>query len=217
MNLLKLFKQKSNNSNQIKTYKKFHQRAAKTIAVALSAAIISQTGFVNAAIPDEQVSNAYTATKNGQAAINNLKYTDITKSGYDLKDAIYQNGALGIFPSLGSTKFNPNVSISKEMALYLVYMAANRAQDIATQGQTLNDARIAAQKKTSLQAVLYDGSLQLAANEGLITNQELADALQTDKTVLGASSFNRSATVTRQEFATWLAKALMLPPVYNQQ
>ena len=217
MTFLKFFQQKIKYSDHTKNDKKLSQRLTKTIAVVLSSMLIFQTGFVNAAVADEQVSNAFTATKNGQAAISNLKYTDISKAGYDLKDAIYQNGALGIFPSLGSTKFNPNGSISKEMALYLVYMAANRAQDIATQGETLNATRAAAQKKSSLQAVLYDGSLQLAANEGLITLQELADALQTDQTSLDASAFRRSAAVTRQEFATWLAKALMLLPVYNQQ
>lgn len=190
---------------------------AKTIAAVLSIALISQIGFVNAANPKEQIVNSYTATRNGQAVINNLKYSDINKAGYDLKDAIYQNGALGLFPSLGSTKFNSEGSISKELALYLVYMAANRALDINTQGQTLNATRAAAQKKTSLQAVLYDGSLQLAANDGLITQQELADALQTDQTTLEAAAFKRSAAVTRQEFATWLAKALMLPPAYDQQ
>jgi ribosomal protein L21E len=217
MTFLKFFKQKNKYSDQNISNKRFSKTLSKTIAVMLSSALILQTGFVSAAVADEQVSNAYNASKNGQAAISNLKYTDISKSGYDLKDAIYQNGALGIFPSLGSTVFNPNGSISKEMALYLVYMAANRAQDITTQGQTLNDARAAAQKKTSLQSVLYDGSLQLAANEGLISLQDLADAMQTDQTSLEASAFKRNSAVTRQEFATWLAKALMLLPVYNQQ
>lgn len=222
MTLLKLIKQKNkyldlSETNKIQTNKKFSQRKVKTIAAILSTVLLIQTGFTYAAIPDEQVNNAYTAAKNGQAAINNLKYTDISNSAYDLKDAIYQNGALGIFPALGSTKFNPNGTISKEMALYLVYMAANRSQDIANQGQALNDARTAAQKKTSLQAVLYDGSLQLAANDGLITQQDLDDALQTNQSSLDSKAFKRSGTVTRQEFATWLAKALMLLPVYDEQ
>lgn len=209
MTFLKNYQHKNNYSDH-----KFSQRLKKTVAIVISCTLLLQTGITNAAVSDEQVSNAFNASSNGQAAINNLKYTDISSAGYDLKDSIYQNGALGIFPSLGSTKFNSTGTISKEMALYLVYMAANRAQDIATQGQNLNDARAAAQKKTSLQAVLYDGSLQLAANDGLITQQQLADALQTNQST---ASFKRSAAVTRQEFATWLAKALMLPPVYNQQ
>ncbi len=223
MIFLKLATSKNRNLNRNKDNRdKRTNRAcwyliSKTIALILSVTLISQGSLVNAANPNEQIVNSYTATKNGQAIIKNLKYSDINSAGYDLKDAIYQNGSLGLFPSLGNTKFSPNGAISKELALYLVYMAANRALDINTQGQTLNAARTTAQKKTSLQAVLYDGSLQLASNDGLITQQELTEALQTNQSSLGASAFKRSAPVTRQEFATWLAKALMLPPAYDQQ
>lgn len=197
-------------------YKKW-KVSAKLIALVLSVTLLAQSAVVNAAITNEQIVNSYTATKNGQAVVNNLKYSDINNVSYDLKDAIYQNGALDLLKSFGSTKFNPNGSVSKELALYLVYMAANRVQDINTQGQALNTARTADQKKSSLQAVLYDGSLQLAANDGLISQQELADALQSDQKSLEATAFKRSAPVQRQEYATWLAKALMLPPAYDQQ
>lgn len=226
MTILKLTILKNKNLNENKTNSAKRAKGAKracwdsiskTIAVILSVALISQVSLVNAASSNEQIVNSYTATKNGQAVIKNLKYTDINSTGYDLKDAIYQNGSLGLFPSLGNTKFSPNGAVSKELALYLVYMAANRALDINTQGQTLNAARATAQKKASLQAVLYDGSLQLASNDGLITQQELAEALQSDQSTLGTTAFKRSASVTRQEFATWLAKALMLPPAYDQQ
>lgn len=189
----------------------------KAIALITGTAVIAQAGIASAAVTNQQVVNSFTATQNGQAVINNLKYTDINNAAYDLKDAIYQSGALGLFPSLGNKVFNQNSSISKELALYLVYMAANRAQDISTQGQALNDARAAGQKKTNPQSVLFDGSLQLAANEGLITQQELADAMQDDQAGLDPAAFKRSAPVQRQEFATWLAKALMMPPVYDQQ
>ncbi|HEY5585948.1 MAG TPA: S-layer homology domain-containing protein [Ruminiclostridium sp.] len=192
-------------------------KITKTIAVMLSLALLAQTGTVAAAITNEPIVNFYTATKNGQAVINNLKYTDINNASYDLKDAIYQNGALDLLKGFGNTKFNPNGYISKELALYLVYMAANRVLDINTQGQALNAARAIGLKKTSLQAVLYDGSIQLAANDGLITQQELADAMQTDQTSLEATAFKRGATVQRQVVATWLAKAVMLPPAYDQQ
>lgn len=196
---------------------KFTKIIGKTISLLLSIALVAQTATVSAAISNEKIINSFTATQNGQAVISNLKYSDLTNAGYDLKDAIYQNGALGIFASLGSSAFNQNAYVSKEMALYLVYMAANRAQDINTQGQALNNARAVDKKKTSLQAVLFDGSLQMAANEGLITYQELADAMADNQSELLATNFIRSAAASRQEFATWLAKALMLTPVYEQQ
>lgn len=203
-----------NKSSGKKYGNKFMHNVQRAIAAVLCMAMTAQLGVAGAAVSGEQVVNSFTATQTGQAIINNMKYTDITIAAYDLKDAVYQNGALGLFLSPGSTKFSPNSSVSKEMALYLAYMAANRALDINTQGQALNDARAAAQKKTSLQDVLYDGSLQLAANDGLISQQDLTDALQAAQ---GTVTFKRSAAVTRQEFATWLAKALMLAPVYDQQ
>jgi len=187
------------------------------MAAAVAFAVMAHSSLVFAAVSKETIVNTYTATPNGQAVINNLKYTDIGNASYDLKDAIYQNGALDLLKGFGNTKFNPNGTVSKETALYLVYMAANRVQDITAQGQALNASRSAAQKKTSLQAILYDGSIQLAANEGLITQQELADAMNSDQSGLEAGDFIRGAAAERQEFATWLAKALMLPPAYEEQ
>ena len=190
---------------------------SKLIALTVSAAVLIQSGYAHAAVGNEPTVNSYSATQNGQAVINNLKYTDMSKAAYDLKDAVYQNGALDLLKGFGNTQFNPNGAVSREMALYLAYMAANRVQDITALGQALNAARPAGQKKTNLQAVLYDGSLQLAANEGLITPQELANALNADQSTLAAGDFRRGSAVQRQEFATWLAKALMLPPAYEEQ
>lgn len=190
---------------------------SKLIALTVSAAVLIQSGYVYAAVGNEPTVNSYSAAQNGQAVINNLKYTDMSKAAYDLKDAVYQNGALDLLKGFGNTQFNPNGTVSREMALYLAYMAANRVQDITALGQALNAARPAGQKKTNLQAVLYDGSLQLAANEGLITPQELVNALNADQSTLAAGDFRRGSSVQRQEFATWLAKALMLPPAYEEQ
>lgn len=206
---------KSSNTNT--TFRSKSGRLTKFLAAAVAVAVVAQSSLVFAAVSKEPIVNTYTATPSGQAVINNLKYTDIGNSSYDLKDAIYQNGALDLLKGFGNTKFNPSGNVSKEMALYLAYMAANRVGDITAQGQALNAARSAAQKKTSLQAILYDGSIQLAANEGLITQQELADAMKSDQSGLEAGDFFRGAAVERQEFATWLAKALMLPPAYEEQ
>lgn len=206
--------------NHLKSKKIFRSISGsicKLIAITVSAAIITQSGYSFAAVSKENTVNSYTASQNGQAVINNLKYTDMGNAAYDLKDAVYQNGALDLLKGFGNTKFNPNGTVSKEMALYLAYMAANRIQDITAQGQALNAARPAGQKKTSFQAVLYDGSLQLAANEGLISQQDLANALNTDQNALTAADFKRGSPAQRQEFGTWLAKALMLPPEYEEQ
>jgi hypothetical protein len=66
-------------------------------------------------------------------------------------------------------------------------------------------------------AVLYDGFLQLAAYEGLITAQNLADALNTDQTTLTAESFKRKSPAQRQELLYWLARTLNIQPVSQIQ
>lgn len=195
--------------------KKGKQLIYKVAALFLGAAIISQTSIVGAAVSNENIANSFSASATGQAVINNLKYSDIGRLDNTVKNAIFQNGALGMYISPGSKTFAPNSYISKEMALYLVYLAANRAQEINDQGQALNSERTV--KKTNPQAVLFDGSLQLASNDGLISEQDLTDAMQPNQRTLGTGSFRRSAPVQRQEFATWLAKALMLPPNAEQQ
>jgi predicted ribosome-associated RNA-binding protein Tma20 len=193
--------------------KKGRQIIFKAAALFLGVAIISQTGIAGAA--SENIANSFNASQTGQAVINNLKYSDIGGLDNTVKNAIFQSGALGMYISPGSKTFAPNSYISKEMALYLVYLASNRAQEINDQGQALNSESTV--KKTNPQAVLFDGSLQLAANDGLISEQDLTDAMQPNQSALGAASFKRSAPVQRQEFATWLAKALMLPPASEQQ
>lgn len=201
MNLIKLKNVKG---------KKLISRAAAAI---LSMTLISQTLAVGAA--NEKIINSFNAVPTGQAIINNLKYTDIAGLDNNSKNSIFQNGSLGIYISPGSKKFNPKGYITKEMALYLIYTAANRVSEIDEQGQSLNSDRTV--KKTNPQDVLFDGSLQLAANDGLISETDLADAMQANQKTLGASDFKRNSPVQRQEFATWIAKALMIPPEPQQQ
>ncbi len=201
---MNLFKLKTKNG------KKLILKAAATV---LSMALIAQTFTVGAA--NEKIINSYSGSSTGQAVINNLKYTDIGGLDSNAKNSIFQNGALGIYITPGSKKFNPKSYITKEMALYLIYTAANRVSEIDEQAQALNSKRTA--KKTNPQDVLFDGSLQLAANDGLISETELADAMQINQKTLGASDFKRSAPVQRQEFATWIAKALLIPPEPQQQ
>ncbi len=193
--------------------KKGEKLISKVAATILSITLIAQTFTVGAA--NEKVINSYNAVATGQAVINNLKYTDIAGLDNNSKNSIFQNGALGIYITPGSKNFNPKGYISKEMALYLIYTAANRVREIDEQGQALNSERTV--KKTNPQDVLFDGSLQVAANDGLISETELADAMQANQKTLGASDFKRSAPVQRQEFATWIAKAMMIPPEPQQQ
>ncbi|HEX3028462.1 MAG TPA: S-layer homology domain-containing protein, partial [Clostridia bacterium] len=83
------------------------------------------------------------------------------------------------------------------------------------EGETLNNARTT--KKTDTISVWNDGYLQLAANDGLISQQDFTDSQAQGQTKLKKGSFKRSAPVQRQEMAYWLAKVLGLQPVYGQK
>jgi hypothetical protein len=161
----------------------------------------------------------YTGDTAAAAVLGNLGYTDLKGGNIWSGEAIFETGALGIVKgfSSASNQFGRTASITKEEALAIAYRAAGREAEARQAGITLNNARAAVNKKTDPLSVLYDGFLQLAANEGLITAQNLADAVNADQTALTAESFRRTAPAQRQEIAYWLAKTLNIQPVGQQQ
>ena len=88
-------------------------------------------------------------------------------------------------------RFGRTDTMTREEALALVYRAVGREAEAQTAGETLNNALPAADKKTDVLQVWYDGFLQIAAADGLITQQQLVDAMNTDQNALTGSSFKR--------------------------
>lgn len=152
------------------------------------------------------------------AVLGNLSYTDVSRTVWS-RDAIYEAGALGIVKgnNEASRLFGRTVPLTKEEAFAIVYRAAGREAEAQQLGVALNNARTADNKKTDPLAVWYDGFLQLAANEGLISARDLANALNADQGSLDEDSFRRKSAVQRQEIAYWLAMALKMEPVAQQQ
>lgn len=152
------------------------------------------------------------------AVLNNLSYTDVAGKNVWSKDAIYWTGALNIIKGLdaGTKRFNTNLPLTKEEVLAIVFRAAGREEEAQKLGIDVNNTRNAANKKTDPQAVLYDGYLQMARDEGLISDKELADAFTPDQSILAADSFKRRGYAQRQEIAYWLAKALGIQPASQQ-
>lgn len=175
------------------------------------------TGTLSAAaeIPEE----IYYGDAGAEAVLGNLNYADLTGRPVWSSEAIYETGALGIIKGFDSPyrRFGRTVPLTREEALSVVYRAAGRETEAQQLGISLNNARTAANKKTDPLDVLYDGFLQLAANEGLITAQNYADAMNTDQTSLDAGSFQRKGSAQRQEMAVWLARALGIQPAGQQQ
>ncbi|MGE5613481.1 MAG: S-layer homology domain-containing protein [Bacillota bacterium] len=153
-----------------------------------------------------------------QSVIDGLKYTDLSGSVWS-KEAIYEAGALGILKGLDGAgrRFGRSTTLTKEEALAIVYRAAGREEEALQAGTAVNNMRAAGNRKTDPADVLFDGFLSLAANDGLITARDLADAYNPDQEGLTEENFRRKSAAQRQEFAYWLALALNLQPAGQQQ
>ena len=165
----------------------------------------------------ETPETVYTGDADADAILGNLDYSDVKGTNIWSKPAIYEASALEVIKGFAnmSRRFGRTDTMTREEALSVVYRAAGREAEAQTAGEALNNAR--ADKKTDVLQVWYDGFLQLAANDGLITQQQLADALEEDQSELESENFKRKAAVQRQEMAYWLAKALKLEAVRGQQ
>ncbi|NTV88749.1 MAG: S-layer homology domain-containing protein, partial [Clostridiales bacterium] len=184
------------------------------IAVVMALSIFPQDGSAA-----ETVEAVYPGDTSAVAILNNLDYSDVRSSNTWAKEAIYETGALEIIKGMKnmSKRFGRTDTLSKQEALAIAYKAAGREAEAQTLGENMNAARALANRKTDPLEVWYDGYLQLAANDGLITAGNLADALTADQTTLTAGSFYRTGAVQRQEIARWLAGTLGIQPVRGQQ
>lgn len=185
------------------------------VAVALAAVLSVTAPGVSAAEPDETPEAVYSGSPGAAALLKNMEYPDVKASKTWARQAIYETGALEIIKLYGSRLYGLSTSVTREEALAIAYRAAGREAEAQTRGEALNNGRPEDQRKKDPQAVLMDGFLQLAADEQLITQQNLQDALETDPQAV--VTFNRRAPAQRQEFAYWLAKTLKLPAAATQQ
>lgn len=170
------------------------------------------TGAAKAAQEPEKV---YYGSSEATTILSNLNYSDVAGTNIWSKEAIYQTGALGIVKNLdgGVRRFGRTSPLTKEEALGIVFRAAGREAEAMTLGVAVNNTRFGDNKKTDPLAVMYDGFMQLAANEGLITAADLADAFSSDQGQLTNDSFRRKSPAQRQEMAYWLARVLNMEPV----
>lgn len=195
---------------------KLSRYISKGLSIGLSA-FIALSGVPVSAASYETPEMTFTGSNNATVIINNLNYQDVGNSNTWAKEAIYRTGALELMKGYGDRQFGLGSPISKEQALAMVYRAVSREADAQRAAEALDSARTEEEKKTDAVSMWSDGYLQLAANEGLITPQNLADALTQDPAGLDAASFYRGAAAQRQELAYWFARVLNLQPVYNQQ
>jgi hypothetical protein len=168
------------------------------------------------AIAAEEADIIYYGDAGAEAVLGNLNYTDVSRNIWS-QNAIYEVGALGILKGEAYGRFGRTVPLTKEEAIALAYRAVGREAEAQELGIALNNARPVADRKTNSQDVLYDGFLQLAMNDGLISARDLADAFNADQTTLADESFRRKSSAQRQQIAYWLARTLNVQPVAQQQ
>ncbi len=196
----------------------FHKSSIKyKLFIIILAAAVAGAGFIfpgNTVLAAEAPSVVYSGDTQALAALGNMRYTDVAKNIWSA-EAIYEAGALGVVQGYNGSgsRFARTNAMTREEAIATAFRAAGREAEAQQLGITINNARTAANKKTDPMAVLYDGFLQLAAYEGLITAQNLADAFNTDQTTLTAESFKRKSPAQRQELLYWLARTLNIQPV----
>lgn len=205
---------------KIKMYN-FKIRIAKFLSVAMIVSFIFLPQNYLYAGTNETPAATYTGIVNADVIYKNINYTDLKNSSTLVKEAVYESSTLGAMKPYGKKTFGLNVIMSKEEAIASIYRALGKEGEAQKAGETLNAGRLAADKKTNPLSVWADGYLQLASNDGLISQTDLADALNTDQKTLTPENFHRSASAQRQEMGYWLAKLLesakVLQPTYDQQ
>jgi len=179
--------------------------------------LIPATGvYPPASMALEASETEYYGRSDAATVIKNLNYTDISGRGLWSEEAVYYSGALGIVSGTSPGRFGRTDPLTKEEAIAIAYRAAGKEAEAKQLGEEVNNGRTEG-KKTDPMEVLYDGFLQLAAKEGLITDGDLEDALEAEQNLLTGESFRRKGNATRQEMAYWLAMALDIQPVYQNQ
>jgi len=197
--------------------KKLRHANLRRLLAGLAAGIISMVSICAAAAPgQEAVQNTYRGINGVEVVLNNIDYDDVRNSDTWAKEAIYESGALNLLKGYGDRVFGLNNTVTKEQAIAIAYRLAGREEDAQVAAEEYYNEEGQA---SPINPIRYwsDGYLILAANEGLISDQDLEDAFGTGTQRQTGEFFYRDAEAERQEIAYWMAKALMLEPIYDQQ
>lgn len=190
-----------------------HYRNLKLGAVIVTLTIIAELSLPLKTNTAEIQRTVYYGDERANAVIWHLSFSDVGAGNW-ASEAIYEASALDILTGFkdASGRFGRTVPLTKEEALSVAYRAAGRGAEAQQLGTAINNARLPANRKTDSLEVWYDGFLQLAANELLISFNDLNDAFNADQTSLAEDSFRRHAPAQRQEMIYWLALTLNIGP-----
>ncbi len=150
------------------------------------------------------------------AILANLDYTDVKNSVTWAKDAIWETGALELMKGYGEKRFGLGDRLTIEQALLISYNMAGREDEAQLAAEALDLERNNEDRKIQAPRMWSDGYIQLALNDGLITQQQYDDAFRQDQSSLDSTAFHRNSPVTREDMAFFIAKVLEINPI-NQQ
>ncbi|MCT4688664.1 S-layer homology domain-containing protein [Vallitalea sp.] len=172
----------------------------------------------------EPVQNVYLARSGAEAIIENLKFSDVSPSSWSI-EPIIRFGALQIIKGYNENnakKYRPTTPISNEETLAVLLRILGMEEAAQKAGnQLLQDNK---ELPDHVLTLWTKGYLQLAKNMGLITEDDLDNALVEEQRELDPSeSFIRRGPVTREQLAVWLVKAInseqpdLISPLYKQK
>jgi hypothetical protein len=149
--------------------------------------------------------------------IDLIRFNDVLNSDTWAKEAIFEVSAMGYINGTGNNRFGLGNNVTNEQVLAVLYRMVGKEDEAQAAGMALNQARVQADRETKVLPIWSDGYLQLALNEGLISQQEYNDVFQTAPEDLLPESFYRGAYATRERTAFWLGKILNLAPDNENQ
>ncbi len=167
-----------------------------------------------AILAEEPVARLFEGRPASGALLSNLDYQDVKNSDTWAKNAIWETGALELMKGYGAKRFGLSDMLTVEQAIAVAYNMAGREAEAQLAAEALDLERAA--RKIPAPAMWSDGYLQLALNDGLLTQEEYDDAFAVDQSVLGPSDFRRSSPVTREDMAFYVARTMLLNPVHAQ-
>lgn len=165
---------------------------------------------------NESPVRVFTGRPSPEAVLANLDYQDVKNSDTWAKSAIWETGALELMKGYGAQRFGLSDMLTVEQAIAVAYNMAGREAEAQLAAQALDLEREKADRKSFAPAMWSDGYLQLAFNDGLITQEEYEDAFSANQAALGASDFRRGSPVTREDMAYYVASVMGLVPVNAQ-
>ncbi len=172
----------------------------------------------------EQVQNVYVARSGAKAIIENLRFSDVKANNWAI-EPIMRFGALEVikgYNEKAGKEYRPKVNITNEetLAVLLRVLGMEAAAQQAGNQLLANNPDLPDHVLT----LWTKGYLQLATNMGLITQDNLDDALLEEQNeLLPEENFIRRGPITREQLAVWIVKVInskdpnMIAPLYEQQ